>query len=258
MEATIEAGRPSLLLQGLYICVGLSQCLRDSTMPIHASEPNNPAPERHFFGFFFGIFLFFWNFLWNFFVFFFLNFCGILLEIFFGIFWEFFLEFLEFFLVVCPPLLELQNSAVPVLAAREDEVFPVVWGRGDGVWGTLMTVLPLVATGLPMDRGHAGGGTAGVFSGGAIPQEALCPSLSVLFPSFPQCGGGGGQQPAQPPIRQLLGAADAQTAHPATSITAQAHQPLGSANAETTPARAPAAAADRKQRPDATCEGKNG
>ena len=37
-----------------------------------------------------------------------------------------------------------------------------------------------------------------------------------------------------------------------------AHQPLGSVNAETTPAGAPAAAADRKQRPDATCEGKNG
>ena len=36
------------------------------------------------------------------------------------------------------------------------------------------------------------------------------------------------------------------------------HALLGSANAETTPARAPAAAADRKQRPDATCEGKNG
>ena len=66
------------------------------------------------------------------------------------------------------------------------------------------------------------------------------------------------QQPAQPPIRQLLGAADTQTAHPATSSTAPAHQRLGSANAETTPAGAPAAAADRKQRPDATCEGKNG
>ena len=36
------------------------------------------------------------------------------------------------------------------------------------------------------------------------------------------------------------------------------HQLLGSANAETTPAGAPAAAADRTQRPDATCEGKNG
>ena len=40
--------------------------------------------------------------------------------------------------------------------------------------------------------------------------------------------------------------------------TAPTHQLLGSANAETTPARAPAAAADRTQRPDATCEGKNG
>ena len=59
-------------------------------------------------------------------------------------------------------------------------------------------------------------------------------------------------------IRQLLGATDAQTAHHATFGTAPTHQLLGSANAETTPARAPAAAADRKQRPDATCEGKKG
>ena len=66
------------------------------------------------------------------------------------------------------------------------------------------------------------------------------------------------QQPAQPPIRQLLGAANAQTAHPPTSSTAPAHQRLGSVNAETTPAGAPAAVADRTQRPDATCEGKNG
>ena len=66
------------------------------------------------------------------------------------------------------------------------------------------------------------------------------------------------QQPARPPIRRLLGAADAQTAHPPTSSTGPAHQRRGSANAETTPAGAPAAAADRKQRPDATREGKNG
>ena len=59
-----------------------------------------------------------------------------------------------------------------------------------------------------------------------------------------------------PSIRQLLGAADAQTAHHATSCTAPTHQLLGSANAETAPA--PAAAADRTQRPDATCEGTNG
>ena len=66
------------------------------------------------------------------------------------------------------------------------------------------------------------------------------------------------QQPTQPPIRQLLGAADAQRAHPTTSRTAPTHRQLGSANAETTPAGAPAAVADRTQRPDATCEGENG
>ena len=76
-------------------------------------------------------------------------------------------------------------------------------------------------------------------------------------------GGGGGSQttPATTStssIHQLLGAADAQTAHPATSSTVPTHQRLGSANAETTPARTTAAVADRKQRPDATCEGKNG
>ena len=49
------------------------------------------------------------------------------------------------------------------------------------------------------------------------------------------------------PVRQLLGAADAQTAHTATSSTAPALQALGSMNAETTPAGALAAAADRKQ-----------
>ena len=59
-------------------------------------------------------------------------------------------------------------------------------------------------------------------------------------------------------VRQLLGTADTQTAHHATFSTAPTHQPRGSANAKTTPAGAPAAAADRKQRPDATCEGQNG
>ena len=47
-------------------------------------------------------------------------------------------------------------------------------------------------------------------------------------------------------MRQLLGAADTQTAHHTTFSTAPTHQLLGSANAETTPARAPTAAADRK------------
>ena len=55
-----------------------------------------------------------------------------------------------------------------------------------------------------------------------------------------------------------VGGGTRQTAHPATSRTAPAHQRRGSANAETTRAGAPAAAADRKQRLDATCEGKNG
>ena len=59
-------------------------------------------------------------------------------------------------------------------------------------------------------------------------------------------------------IHQLLGAADAQTAHHATFSTALTHQLLGSANAETTPARAPAATADRKQQPDATWKGRTG
>ena len=66
------------------------------------------------------------------------------------------------------------------------------------------------------------------------------------------------QQPARPPIPQLLGVTDAQTAHHATTSTAPAHEPLGAANVEKTPARVPAAAADRKQPPDATCGGKNG
>ena len=41
---------------------------------------------------------------------------------------------------------------------------------------------------------------------------------------------------------------------PAATSTAPAYQPLGSVNAETTPARAPAAAADKTQRPDAARE----
>ena len=60
-------------------------------------------------------------------------------------------------------------------------------------------------------------------------------------------------------IRQLLSAVDAQTAHHATCSTAPTHQLLGSANAETTPARAPAAAADRTQRPnDQHAKGRTG
>ena len=62
------------------------------------------------------------------------------------------------------------------------------------------------------------------------------------------------RQPAHPQYANYW----APLAHHATFSTAPTHQLLGSANAETTPARAPAAAADRKQQPDATCEGKKG
>ena len=80
-----------------------------------------------------------------------------------------------------------------------------------------------------------------------LSHAAAPPPSAPIAAQQPQATGG--------PIRQLLGAADTQTAHPATFSTAPAHQLLGSANAETTPARAPAV---RTQRPNATCEGKNG
>ena len=83
---------------------------------------------------------------------------------------------------------------------------------------------------------------------------SLAPSAAPLKTQHHRGEGGGGASS----IRQLLGAADAQTAHQATFSTVPTHQILGSANAETTPAGAPAAAADRTQRPDATCEGKTG
>ena len=60
--------------------------------------------------------------------------------------------------------------------------------------------------------------------------------ISPPPPRATNAGGRGGE---------LLGAADVQTAHPATSSVTPAHQLLGSANAETTPAGALAAAADR-------------
>ena len=47
------------------------------------------------------------------------------------------------------------------------------------------------------------------------------------------------QQPAQPPVRQLLGTANAQMA-PAATGAAPVHQRRGSANVETTPTGAPA------------------
>ena len=57
--------------------------------------------------------------------------------------------------------------------------------------------------------------------------------------------------------QRCVGSKNGQTAA-ATTSTAPVRQQLGSANAETAPARAPATAFDKTQRPDAACEGKNG
>ena len=91
-----------------------------------------------------------------------------------------------------------------------------------------------------------GGGFDDLLGGGRPVERGAWTAKTVKRPP---------QQPAQLPIRQLLSAADAQTAHHATSSTPPAHQRRGSANAETTPAGAPTAAVDRTQEPDATCEG---
>ena len=66
------------------------------------------------------------------------------------------------------------------------------------------------------------------------------------------------QQPAHPQYANYWAPLTRKRHTNATFSTAPTHQLLGSANEETTPARALAAAADRKQQPDATCEGKNG
>ena len=63
------------------------------------------------------------------------------------------------------------------------------------------------------------------------------------------------QQPAHPQYANYWVLLTCKRHTIATFSTAPTHQLLGSANAETTPARAPA---DRTQRPGATCEGKNG
>ena len=89
-------------------------------------------------------------------------------------------------------------------------------------------------------------------------------SIIMLQTSPPHTHGRAGTEVSLPPAKQRLwprGGLHAEGGggggH-ATSRTAPTHQPLGSANAETTPAGAPTAAADRKRRPDATCDGKNG
>ena len=98
-------------------------------------------------------------------------------------------------------------------------------------------------------RGHGGGGREGRCIGDPVPPMQ---DRGVAEGEFP------GADDRACPRDGRGGAVDAQTAHPATFSTAPAHQLLGSANAATTPAGAPAAAADRTQRPDATCEGEKG
>ena len=66
------------------------------------------------------------------------------------------------------------------------------------------------------------------------------------------------QQPAHPQYANYWAPLTRKRHAMPHSAQSQHTKLLGSANAETTPARAPAAAADRTQRPDATCEGKNG
>ena len=153
------------------------------------------------------------------------------------------------------------------------------WNEIEGNLFMLTTVAPRAPAGCAPALRHAPGHSLSLlprpqppFLGAVKGVPKCCQANDVLERLNWERGGGLGdggvwtakpvkrppQQPAHPPKRQLLGAADAQTAHPATSSTAPAHQLLGSANAETTPAGAPAAAADRTQRPDATCEGKKG
>ena len=98
------------------------------------------------------------------------------------------------------------------------------------------------------------------------PCALVPPHLSHAHPPSSKPGNPGIPQSCSTLSEEVVGGggiratdtADAQTAHHATFSTAPTHQLLGSANAETTPARAPAAAANRKQQRDATCEGKNG
>ena len=66
------------------------------------------------------------------------------------------------------------------------------------------------------------------------------------------------QQPAHPEYANYWAPLTRKRHIPPRPAQPPAHQRLGSANAETTPAGAPAAAADRKQRPDTTCEGTTG
>ena len=93
-------------------------------------------------------------------------------------------------------------------------------------------------------RGEAGGGRPGQHAEGCSTRASRTRKHGEACGGQPECGGEWAaktikrspHQPVQPPVHQLL----------------------GPANTEMTPQGARAAAADRTQRPDAACEGKNG
>ena len=103
----------------------------------------------------------------------------------------------------------------------------------------------------PTRRTEGRGSTRVVLTGEGAPWTSSHPTNHM--PTDTHSAAGGGR-----PERGGAWAANTVKRPPHPPAQPPAHQPLGSANAETTPARAPAAAADRTQRPDATCEGTNG
>ena len=94
------------------------------------------------------------------------------------------------------------------------------------------------------------------------PSGLACPGLSCAG----AWGGRGGQHAHGSAVRHVVDDLDADGKWAASTAKRPPRQPaqppvlrlLGPANAATTPQGTPAAAADRTQRPDATCEGKNG
>ena len=115
-----------------------------------------------------------------------------------------------------------------------------------------------------MEWGSVCGGQPGQGVEGQGPRASCTRKCSEAGCGRPEDGGGWAaktvkrppQQRAQPPIRQLLGAADAQTAHPATSSSAPAHQRLRKSGA--TLAGAPAAAATERSDPMQHAKGRTG
>ena len=139
----------------------------------------------------------------------------------------------------------------PPQHADSKKMFPQVWGFGS--WGA--------GGGGRLDVGNSfwgrvGGSHPGPHAHGNTARQAMDGLWTEAHGRQKQSNDPGNNQ--HNPKYTNYWAPLTRKAHPATFSTAPTHQRLGSANAETTPAGAPAAAADRKQPPDATCEGKNG